>query len=232
MSEPLPFNLVQGLKKIFVFFVTSFTVFFLVLNVFSFFNFATRQVELLAETSVVVAATRPGPSPQASFPPTGSLLPTIELTPVVIPAERLSNNLSIAKINIEAPLVFGRSESPKELSRDLERGVVVYPGFSLPGTGGELVILGHSAPSWWPKIKYEWVFSKLNDLVAGDEILLNFEGRSYSYRVRRKLFLSKGENLDVESDQVSRQFLYLLTCWPPGRDYKRLAVEAEFGVDK
>ena len=66
--------------------------------------------------------------------------------------------IEIPSIGIAAPIVFPQSEKINSLTKDLDRGVVYYPGSVLPGQEGQIVVLGHSAPPNWPKIKYDWVF--------------------------------------------------------------------------
>jgi len=221
MNTPPPLNLLRQLRKSFILFSLLFVFFFLVLEVWQFFDFARRQVEALAQTKIDFVQSSPAPYvPVSPLPsPLFSVLPSSK--PVVS-----ANTLEITKLNVKAPLVFAQTEQVKELMRDLEKGAVVYPGSSWPGQEGSLVVLGHSAPSFWPKIKYEWVFSHLNELVSGDELVVSFEGQEYHYQVVKKIFLEKGQDLPVGSQANSLSSLYLVTCWPPGRDLRRLAVEA------
>jgi sortase (surface protein transpeptidase) len=89
------------------------------------------------------------------------------------------------------------------------------------------VILGHSAPSGWPKINYDWVFSRLNGLSDGDEIFVFFDQKKYNYRVVEKIFLSKGGEIPDYDPTNQKSILIMLSCWPPGVDLKRIAVQAE-----
>ena len=133
------------------------------------------------------------------------------------------NSIEIPKINTAAPLLLVSDES--QVHAALDKGVVHFPNSALPGEKGTVVILGHSASLGWPHIKYDWVFSYLSNLERGDIILIYFNHCKYSYRVRKKFVLARG----AETPKVhegSQGILLLLTCWPPGRDYKRLAVEA------
>ncbi len=132
------------------------------------------------------------------------------------------DSIEIPKIQITAPLVFIDSAEKSVFSAALDRGVVHYPDSALPGEKGQIIFLGHSAPPGWPKIKHDWVFSDLNDLVAGDEINLYFNNQQYTYRVQEKVILDKGEELP----QAAADSLILLTCWPPGADKRRMAVIA------
>jgi len=97
----------------------------------------------------------------------------------------------------------------------------------LPGSVGQTIILGHSAPSGWPKIKYDWVFTHLVDLEKGDEIFVYFNNRKYVYEVKEKLFFEKGEEVQESSLTNSENMLVLISCWPPGKDIRRIGVSAE-----
>jgi LPXTG-site transpeptidase (sortase) family protein len=132
------------------------------------------------------------------------------------------DSLEIPKIKISAPLiVVGKEE---EVKKALDRGVVLWPGSALPGEKGQVIILGHSAPPNWPKIKYDWVFSNLNLLEKGDEILIYFKKKKYVYRIEEKIFLNRGQELPKTDPEKS--VLFLISCWPPGKDFRRIAIEA------
>jgi len=132
------------------------------------------------------------------------------------------DSIKIPKIKISAPLiVVGKEE---EVKKALDRGVVLWPGSALPGEKGQVIILGHSAPPNWPKIKYDWVFSNLNSLEKGDEIFVYFKKKKYVYRVEEKIFLNRGQELPKTDPEKS--ILFLISCWPPGKDFRRIAIEA------
>lgn len=137
-----------------------------------------------------------------------------------------NNGLEIPKLGLWAPLIFPVGPSKKEITSALDKGVVHYPASVLPGEEGESVILGHSAALGRPKVKYDWVFSRLNELTEGDEIIFYFSGKKFKYRVKQKLFINKGEEIPKFSgDSVS--VVTLISCWPPGKDIKRIVVRAE-----
>lgn len=135
-----------------------------------------------------------------------------------------SGLLEIAKLGITAPLVFVDETSQAQSA--LAKGVVHWPKSVLPGEKGRTFVLGHSAPPNWPKIRYEWVFSRISELKIGDEILITFNNKKYSYRVTKQIFLERGEEIPVNLED-EKSFIYLITCWPPGKDIRRLAVEAQ-----
>ena len=136
-------------------------------------------------------------------------------------------SIEIPKINIFAPLVFTESLDEKEIKKSLDLGVVHFFDSVFPGQKGQTIFLGHSAPPGWPKIKYDWVFSDLNDLVEGDEIIVYFNQKKFSYSTTEKLFLEKGEELPDQSLTNSKNVLILVSCWPPGQNIKRIAIVAE-----
>lgn len=138
-----------------------------------------------------------------------------------------SDSVEVPKIEILTPLIFIESSENKDITAGLEKGVVHYSQSVLPGENGQTVILGHSAPSGWPKIKYDWVFSRLNDLNPGDEIFVNYQNRQYRYLVSEKYFLEAGEEIPSVGLTNSGNVLILISCWPPGANIKRIAVEAE-----
>jgi LPXTG-site transpeptidase (sortase) family protein len=133
------------------------------------------------------------------------------------------DSIEIPKIKISAPLiVVGKEE---EVKKALDRGVVLWPNSTLPGQKGKIIILGHSAPPNWPKIKYDWVFSNLNSLEKEDEIILYFQKKKYIFFVEGKIFLERGEELPRTDPEEST--LFLISCWPPGKDLKRIAIFAK-----
>lgn len=138
-----------------------------------------------------------------------------------------NNILEIPKLSIEVPIVFSQNTDKAAIVKDLDSGVVYYPGSVLPGQKGQIVVLGHSAPPGWPKIKYDWVFSDLNDLKYGDQIRLYFDNKEYIYRVREKKIIAKGQEIVPTSLIKDGNILILVSCWPPGKNLQRIAVQAE-----
>lgn len=137
------------------------------------------------------------------------------------------NILEIPKLLLETPIVFSSSSDKSTVTKDLDLGVVYYPGSVLPGQAGQIVILGHSAPPGWPKIKHDWVFSELDALSPGDEVLIDLNGKQYRYIVKEKTIVQRGEDVPNNIDSENSNILTLISCWPPGKDYQRITVSAE-----
>jgi len=138
------------------------------------------------------------------------------------------NCLEIPKIEVSVPLIF--VEDIDKVYKTLDRGVVHYPGSVLPGENGQTIILGHSAPPNWPDINYDNVFSRLNELEKGDEIFVYFEHQRFNYSVTNKFFLERGEEVP-EYLTNSDNMLILISCWPPGKDIRRIALEASLKIE-
>ena len=139
------------------------------------------------------------------------------------------NSLEIPKIEVLAPLIF--VEDIDEVHKTLDKGVVHFPDSVLPGEKGQTIILGHSAPPNWPDINYDNVFTLLNELEKGDEIFVFFNHQKYNYLVERTIFLERGEEISEDSLTNSDNMLILISCWPPGKDIRRIAVEAKLKIE-
>ena len=136
------------------------------------------------------------------------------------------DTIEIPSLGIEAPIIFPKTNTIDEIESSLKKGVVHFPLSVLPGENGMTVIVGHSAPPNWPKINYDGVFSRLNDLKNGDEIFVWFNNHKYIYKVKEKYILKRGESISDES-MNSKSILALVSCCPPGKDYQRMLVRAE-----
>ncbi len=137
------------------------------------------------------------------------------------------STLEVPKIDISVPIVFSDSKEVSQLEKDLDQGVVYYPGSVYPGQQGQIVILGHSAPPGWPKIKHDWVFTDLDKLSEGDKIYVDLNNQQYIYTVVKKSIINRGADVPNIQTALSNNTLALVSCWPPGKDYQRIAVLAQ-----
>jgi len=135
--------------------------------------------------------------------------------------------LEIPKISISVPIIFSASSEKNSITKDLDQGVVYYPGSVYPGQTGHIVILGHSAPPGWPKIKHDWVFTDIEKLELGDKIFIDLDNKQYTYIVKQKKIIKAGEEIPQENLSPDSNVLTLISCWPPGKDYQRITVQAE-----
>ena len=136
------------------------------------------------------------------------------------------NSIEIPKIGIKSPIIFPENDNEEDFEKALKKGVLHYPQSALPGEEGTTIILGHSAPPNWPKIDYDWIFNDLNELNTGDEIYIYFNQSQYIYKVTEQFFLNPGQDIP-QSLTNSKYVLNLVSCWPPGKDYKRIFIRTE-----
>lgn len=111
---------------------------------------------------------------------------------------------------------------------DLSKSLIQYPGTALPGKRGNSVIFGHSIlPIFYNPKNYISIFSLLPTLKKGDQILVDYDGISYTYQVE-ELFEVMPTDIQVLDQDSSDSFLTLVTCVPPGDpgNPKRLIVRA------
>lgn len=130
-------------------------------------------------------------------------------------------NVSIPKLRIESAVVAIGGE-------DLSKSLIQYPGTALPGKRGNSVIFGHSIlPIFNNPKNYVSIFTMLPSLKKGDQILINYDGVSYTYKVE-EMFEVLPTDIQVLDQDKSDSFVTLVTCVPPGdpRDPKRLIVRA------
>ncbi len=138
--------------------------------------------------------------------------------------------LVIDSIGVDAPIVFSASEDETSIFKSLENGVVNYARTAKPGAGGTSLILGHSSAYPWYRGKYGSVFALLGKLKPGDKFYVQYDdGRLFIYTVSRSIVFSPLEG-DAKLGNLARadsSTLILVSCWPVGTSYLRIAVRAE-----
>lgn len=95
--------------------------------------------------------------------------------------------------------------------------------FSYPGRGGKIMVYGHSSSYAWDVSQYTKIFTKVNQLQAGDRIYVTYEGTLYVYQVTGQQTISP---TDIAPFQGRGEELILYTCWPVGTTKSRLLVHA------
>lgn len=130
--------------------------------------------------------------------------------------------LTIPKLKIDSATVAIGGEA-------LTENLVQYGGTVNPGKVGNTVIFGHSIlPQYFDQNNYLSIFSTLPALKNGDQILVNYDGITYTYRVVES-FEVKPTDLWVLGQDQDDSYLSLITCSPPGHPLKprRLVVKAK-----
>ena len=126
--------------------------------------------------------------------------------------------LSIPKLKVnKANVIVG--------SDDLSKSLIHFTG-PLPGSRGNPVIFGHSAILlFYNPSDYKAIFSKLPDLELGDEIFIELDNVTYTFRVY-DMFITSPSDLSVLEQNTDDEEITLITCVPPGTYLKRFIVKA------
>lgn len=100
-----------------------------------------------------------------------------------------------------------------------------FPGSALPGQIGNSFITGHSIlPQFYDPANYRAIFSKLSDLEIGDDIFVEIEGQNLHFAVQYAKVVDPRETSVLAPISANGRNLTLMTCVPPGTNFKRLVV--------
>lgn len=125
-------------------------------------------------------------------------------------------SISVSKLKIDNLSVYVDSN-------DLSSGLIHLPGAALPGEKGNVFISGHSALSPLFNLK-KAAFAKLQDLKKGDQIILEAEGTKFVYEVEELKVVDPKDLFVINPPDKMGRFVTLMTCVPPGLNFKRLIV--------
>lgn len=133
--------------------------------------------------------------------------------------------LEIPSLKINVPLIW--TKDPKDFEKDLQTGVVHYPGTALPGQIGTTYISGHSSNFLWAKGNYNTVFEKLGDLPDNTSFIITVvqkngkDARFHYVVVKRKEYSPTDQE---QFKNTGESMVALSTCWPVGSTKSRLVV--------
>lgn len=118
----------------------------------------------------------------------------------------------------------------KEYQQALTSGVAHAKNSATPDKNGNTFIFAHSAGNWYQANQYNAVFYLLNKLTKGDEIIVYYQDKPYTYLVKEIKYVNQNEISYLASKSDQNQ-LTLMTCWPPGTTLKRLLIIADLKND-
>lgn len=128
-------------------------------------------------------------------------------------------HLTIPKLKI-------RQARVKIGGEDLNKSLIHYGGTALPGEYGNVVIFGHSVlPAFYNPRDYHAIFSTLPTLKRDDEILIDFDGLQFKYKVEEYKEV-KPDDIEMLEQKFDRRTLSLVTCVPPGTYLRRGIIRA------
>jgi len=137
--------------------------------------------------------------------------------------------VTIAKLNVQAPMVWSQSADENAMLADLQNGISHFYKTAAPGQNGNVIISGHSSNYVWAKGDYNHIFKDLNNLQAGDTVTIKtiqHNGRviTYLYKITDK-FVTTADDQRIFANTTDPT-LTLSTCWPIGTSLKRLIIKA------
>lgn len=138
--------------------------------------------------------------------------------------------LVIDSIGIHAPIVFNVPDNNDLIYNNLEKGVVHYTNTPKPGEPGAAIILGHSSAYPWYKGDYGAVFALLSKLKVGDRFYVQYDdNRTFVYEMSQAIIFNPFENDQRLTDiqNATGSSLILISCYPVGTNYKRIAIQAQ-----
>ncbi|MDQ2972890.1 MAG: sortase [bacterium] len=148
---------------------------------------------------------------------TNTLQPTADATQG--PSEDTGNKLIIEKIGLS--LRYGPKES------DLTEGSWNrYADRSNPEMGGNMVLAGHRFELGWTpqQTKARSPFYKINALQAGDKITIQFNGKSYDYKVTKQYTVESDDTWIEDNSEEHKLTIY--SCVLGGSEKGRIVIEA------
>lgn len=141
------------------------------------------------------------------------------------------NRIIIPKIGKNVPLLdvsHHQDEDPEKLEdtfmEELKSGVVRYPGTAQPGEMGNVFIFWHSSNYPWIQSQYNDVFALLDQLDAGDEIIIFYNQKKFVYHITDKSIVKPGDVKTLGSRDPNKKEISLMTCWPVGTTLERIIV--------
>jgi LPXTG-site transpeptidase (sortase) family protein len=202
--------------RLFAIFAATFVVAFLVLNM----RFVEKNIQYIVAPGTIRSADSIGDAVRL-LPLSGA----VEDAPLP-----QSARLVIDALGISAPIVFGTPDDTDAVYDQLENGVVHYSTSAKPGNPGTAIILGHSSAYPWYNGDYGAVFALLSRLKPGDRFYIQYsDNRTFVFEMKESVVFNPftdTERLGMLENRPGSNVI-LLSCYPVGTNYKRIAVLAE-----
>jgi sortase A len=170
-----------------------------------------------APTTVPTTVTTTGATAPATTVPTTTTLPLSSTPPAQVKQGDPLARIEIPKIGVDKIVVAGVSLS------DLRKGPGLYPFSALPGQIGNAAIAGH-------RTTYGAPFFRVDELAAGDEIILTTVSGTFRYLVT-EIKVVKPTDFSV-LDPTPDATLTLTSCNPRYSSRQRIVVKAKLDETK
>ncbi|TSD04929.1 MAG: hypothetical protein Greene07147_846 [Parcubacteria group bacterium Greene0714_7] len=139
--------------------------------------------------------------------------------------------VTIPKVGIDTPVNNPNTTTVSGLDTALLKGAVRYPTSALLGENAPMLIFGHQ--SYLPVVKNQAfkAFNSLQNVRAGDDVIVSSATTNYHYRVTSISYVDAGD-AEIQIGGGART-LTLVTCDSFGKQKtKRYVVEAEFTFEE
>jgi len=123
--------------------------------------------------------------------------------------------LEIPKLGVNQRLMEGIT------LRNIDFGPSHWPGTSMAGEAGNMVVAGH-------RVTHSKPFRNIDQLKSGDEIIVTTYGRRAAYRVS-STFVVSPERTDI-ADPTPTPMLTIFACHPPGSARQRIVARADLAT--
>jgi LPXTG-site transpeptidase (sortase) family protein len=157
---------------------------------------------------------------------------TVSSTPIIVgdsaAAAQAPPSATVPKINIQIPIDFSlNTYDENTIENSLKSGAIHYPNTVLPGQNGNASYFGHSSGNIFNNGKYKFAFTLLHDLTTGDLFYINYQGKTYAYRIFEKQIVPPTDVAVITDTRGKQATAELITCDPPGISTNRLVVWGE-----
>lgn len=136
--------------------------------------------------------------------------------------------VQVPSLKIDVPLIW--TQDTKNFDKDLQSGVVHYPGTAMPGQLGTAYISGHSSNYVWAKGSYNQIFSTLGNLADDASFSVTVTLKDGKTATLHYVVTSRQEFKATDQAQFRnfpKSVVALSTCWPVNTTQRRLVVFGE-----
>jgi len=142
------------------------------------------------------------------------------------------DELRIASVGIDVPVVYEETIDEKRFQEDLMLGVVHFPLTALPGETGNAYVFGHSSDFLWHHNPYAHAFTLLPHVKVGDVVeITDHAGKPFRYVVTETFIVAPGDTRVLDQGDGSESLLTLQTSYPFGTALSRFIVRARLMLE-
>lgn len=193
-----------------------------------------KSPTVVVDVSAVASTTLAEEPELAVSAPLAVATPTapVKAQPTAVASARPSGSaeapvrIEVMKVGVDTPVLNPASADITTLDNELLKGAVRHPQTSFLNENGDVLIFGHQ--SYLPVVKNRAfkAFNDLQELEAGDQIIVYSETAKYYYKVS-SIELAKASDGKVEL-VAGRPGLTLVTCNSLGAKEDRYVIKADF----